>query len=49
MEGRFKEALAGHVQKGSYDVVHEFILCVARAAAPDHEKKHPLTREVKRP
>jgi SAM-dependent methyltransferase len=38
MEGRFKEALAGRVQKGAYNVVHDFILCVARAASPGYEK-----------
>ncbi|HBL22841.1 MAG TPA: hypothetical protein DDZ40_01840 [Deltaproteobacteria bacterium] len=49
MERRFKKALAGRVQKGAYNVVHDYILCVARAASPGHERKHPLTREAERP
>lgn len=39
MEDRFKRALArGRSPKGTYDVVHDFVLCVARAASPPRRK-----------
>lgn len=30
MERRFKDELAGRVRSGSYDVVHDYIMCIAR-------------------